>query len=87
MTTQKINAKDNDKSDKSSDSVNNLINIHIKKKLKVMTTTENSLINIWIQKLVINKLQSITVFVNQNHTIVSEMMRYINKILDVMSAK
>ena len=52
-----------------------------------MMTMKNSLIDIWIQKLAIDKLWSITVFTNQNHTIVSEMMRYINEVLDVMSAK
>ena len=46
LTTQKTNAKDSDKSDKFSDSVRNLINICIKKKSEVTTTTENSLINI-----------------------------------------
>ena len=56
LNTQKINAKDSDKSNESSDSVRNLINICIKKGLKVMMTTENSSIDTWIQKLVINKL-------------------------------
>ena len=52
-----------------------------------MTTTENSSIDTQIQKLVINKLWSITVFTNQNYAIVFKMMRYINEILDVMLVK
>ena len=35
----------------------------------------------------INKLQSIIIFTNQNHAIVSEMIRYINEILDAMLMK
>ena len=87
LTTQKVNAKDSDESDKFSGLVRNLTNIHIKNKSEDMTTTENSSIDIWIQKLVIDKLWSVTVFANQNHAIVSKMMRYINEVLDVMSVK
>ena len=64
LTTQKVNAKDGDESDKFSGSVGNLINICIKKKPEVMMTTENSLIDTQIQKLAIDKLWSITVFTN-----------------------
>ena len=87
LTTQKANAKDGDESDESSGLVGNLANIHIKKEPEVMTTTENSSIDTRIQKLAIDKLWSITVFANQNHTIVSEMMGYINEVLDAMPAK
>ena len=87
LTTQKVNAKDSDESDEFSDSVKDLVNIHIKKKLKVMMTTENSLIDTQIQKLAINKLQSVTVFTNQNYVIMFKMIRYINEVLDAMLMK